>query len=78
MFRPNTKMNQAIIPPYSPDLSAFRLPFCWPPLKDALRGRRSAGDDELKRSVREEFRRFRKSFTRKAYGVSRIGERIWW
>jgi histone-lysine N-methyltransferase SETMAR len=46
-------------PPYSPDLapSDFHL---FDPLKDALRGRRFADDDELKHSVREELRSFSK------------------
>jgi histone-lysine N-methyltransferase SETMAR len=48
-------------PPYSPDLepSDFHL---YGPLKDALRGRRFADDDELKHSVREELRHFSKEF----------------
>ena len=33
-------------------------------MKDALRGRRSVGDEAVKRSVREEPRRFRKKVLR--------------
>jgi hypothetical protein len=42
-------------------LSTLRLPSFWP-LKDALRGRRFADDDELKYSVREELRLFTEEF----------------
>jgi histone-lysine N-methyltransferase SETMAR len=48
-------------PPYSPDLapSDFHL---FGPLKDALRGRRFADDEELKHSMPEELRHFSKDF----------------
>jgi hypothetical protein len=41
------------------------------PLKDALRGRCLADDDELKHSMCEELRRFSIELTRRAYSVSR-------
>jgi histone-lysine N-methyltransferase SETMAR len=59
--------------PYGPDLapSNFHL---FGHLKDALRGRRFADDDdELKHSVREELRRFSKEFY--ATGIQRLTER---
>lgn len=48
-------------PPFSPDLASsfFHL---FGPLKDALPGRRFAGDNELKYSVREDLRRLSKEF----------------
>jgi histone-lysine N-methyltransferase SETMAR len=59
-------------PPYSPELAhpEFHL---FGPLKDALRGRRFAEDDELKRSVREELRRFSKEFF--ATGIQHLKQR---
>jgi histone-lysine N-methyltransferase SETMAR len=59
-------------PLYSPDLtpSDFHI---FGPLKDALRGRRFADDDELKHSVREELRRFSKEFY--ATGIQRLTQR---
>jgi histone-lysine N-methyltransferase SETMAR len=59
-------------PPYSPDLapSDFHL---FVLLKDALRGRRFADDDELKHSVSEELRRFSKEFY--ATGIQHLTQR---
>jgi histone-lysine N-methyltransferase SETMAR len=56
-------------PPYSSELapSDFHL---FGPLKDAVRGRRFADDNELKHDVSEELRRF-SSFTLPALSVSR-------
>jgi histone-lysine N-methyltransferase SETMAR len=59
-------------PLYSPDLapSDFHL---FGLLKDSLRGRRFADDDELKHSVREELRRFSKELY--ATGIQRLTQR---
>jgi len=48
-------------PPFSPDMASFSF-HLFGPMKDALRGRRFAGDDELKHSVRENLRRFSMEF----------------
>jgi hypothetical protein len=58
-------------PPYSTDLASsdFHL---FGPLKDALRGRRLADDDELNHSVKTSDGSA-KSFTRPTYSVSRKG-----
>jgi hypothetical protein len=60
------------LPPYSPVLAPFDL-HIFGPLKDALRGRRFADDDELKHSVREEFRRFGTGFY--ATGIQNLMKR---
>jgi histone-lysine N-methyltransferase SETMAR len=59
-------------PPYSPGLapSDFHL---FGPLKDALRGRRFADDDELKYGVHEDLRRFSKEFD--ATGIQCLTQR---
>jgi histone-lysine N-methyltransferase SETMAR len=48
-------------PPYSPGLASFDF-HLFGPLKDSLRGRRFADDDELKHSVHEELGSFSKEF----------------
>jgi histone-lysine N-methyltransferase SETMAR len=67
-------MRWTVLPhrPFYPDLapSDFHL---IGPLKDALRGRRFADDDELKHSVREELRRLSKEFY--ATGIQRLTQR---
>jgi len=72
MFRPNRKINQVFFlhehaRPHEGGncissflqsrFSTLQLP-SFGSLKDSLRGRRFADDDELKQSVREEFRPF--------------------
>jgi hypothetical protein len=44
-------------PPFSPDLASFFFHH-FGPLKDALRGRRFAGDDLLTHGMREDLRHF--------------------
>jgi hypothetical protein len=59
-------------PPFSPHLAPSDL-HIFGPLRDALRGRRFADDDELKHSVRDELRRFGKvSYTT---GIQRLTQR---
>jgi hypothetical protein len=59
-------------PPFTPDLatSDFHI---FGPLKDALRGRRFADDDELKHSVRDDLRRFSKELY--TTGIQRLTQR---
>jgi hypothetical protein len=59
-------------PPYSPDLTSSDFYLCGP-LKDALRGRRFADDDELKHSAPEELQRFSKEFY--ATDIQRLTQR---
>jgi len=59
-------------PAYNPDLALSDLhPFG--PLKEALRGRRFADDDELKHSVPEELWCFGKEFS--GTGIQRLAQR---
>jgi len=63
-------------PPYSPDLTPFDFQL-FRTLKDANRGRPFA-DDELKYNMREELRRFKKSFTHTAsQSVLVMKETLW-
>jgi hypothetical protein len=51
----------SVLPPYSPDLVPSDC-HLYGPLKDALRRRRFPDGDDMKRSFREELRRFSKEF----------------